>query len=467
MLTGVQTGPILVVEDEEMLRLTLGDHLRDQGFEVLEAACGEEALAQFREHRPVLVTLDLRMSPMDGQEVLARIREADPDTPVIIISGQGQMSDVILALRGGAFDYLEKPITDMAILNHAVERALERSALKRDNAMLSRSFLAEGPERPEDFSGILTASTRMRDIFRYSEAIAQSGEPVLITGETGVGKELLAHALHRSSQRPGPLVAVNAAGLDEQAFSDTLFGHVRGAFTGADKPREGFMEKAAGGTLFLDEVGDLSPQAQLRLLRVLQEREYHPLGSDVSRPLRARILAATNKSVDELRASPNFRADFFYRLVTHSVSLPPLRERREDILPLLRHFLGQAAVAMRRPVPDCSPKLLDLLHTYPFPGNVRELKALAYDALGRLRSALLGPEAFPCLCGGGQESADVALPALNPFADLPALPTLRCATEALISEAMRRAGGVQKSAAFILGITPQSLCERLKRKTPA
>jgi len=225
MLTGVQTGPILVVEDEEMLRLTLGDHLRDQGFEVLEAACGEEALAQFREHRPVLVTLDLRMSPMDGQEVLARIREADPDTPVIIISGQGQMSDVILALRGGAFDYLEKPITDMAILNHAVERALERSALKRDNAMLSRSFLAEGPERPEDFSGILTASTRMRDIFRYSEAIAQSGEPVLITGETGVGKELLAHALHRSSQRPGPLVAVNAAGLDEQAFSDTLFGH--------------------------------------------------------------------------------------------------------------------------------------------------------------------------------------------------------------------------------------------------
>jgi len=285
---------------------------------------------------------------------------------------------------------------------------------------------------------------------------------VLITGETGVGKELLAKALHRSSRRAGPFVAVNVAGLDEQTFSDTLFGHVRGAFTGAEKPREGLMEKVGGGTLFLDEVGDLSPQAQLRLLRVVQEREYHPLGSDAMRSLRARILTATNKPLEELRGSPTFRADFFYRLATHTVAIPPLRMRREDILPLLRHFLAQAAQAMRSPVPDCSPALVGLLHAHAFPGNVRELKALAYDALGRLRGPMLGPDCFPSLRGTPEAGCSTA--PNNPFTALPELPTLRAATETLISEAMRRANGVQRHAALILGITPQSLSERLKRR---
>ncbi len=453
---------ILIIEDEPMLRLTLGDHLRDRGFEVLEAGDGQAGLELFRTRSPDLVTLDLRMAPMDGHEVLAAIRQEDLEVPVIIVSGQGQMQDVIRTLRAGAFDYLEKPITDLALLDHAVDRALERVMLRRGNASLSRSFLAEGPQRPEDFAELITASTRMRDIFRYCEAVAQSPEPVLITGETGVGKELLARALHRSSRRSGPFVAVNVAGLDEQAFSDTLFGHVRGAFTGADRPREGLMEKAAGGTLFLDEVGDLGQQAQVRLLRVLQEREYHPLGSDALKPLRARVLAATNRRIEDLRGDRGFRSDFFYRLATHAVTLPPLTERPEDIPLLLGHFLAEACAPLGRSAPECPPSLLARLKAYHFPGNVRELKAMAHDALGRCPDSPLGPEAFPVLAGVA-DAHDCRTAPQNPFADLPVLPSLRAAADTLVAEAMRRAGGVQKTAAALLGISPQALSERLKR----
>jgi len=454
--------PLLIIEDEPMLCLTLGDHLRDRGFCVLEAQDGPTGLGLFRLHKPALVTLDLRMSPMDGHAVLAAIRKEDVETPVIIMSGQGEMDDVIRTLRAGAFDYLQKPIADLTILDHAVDRALERRALKRGNAMLSRSFLAQDLQAPEDFAELLTMNPRMRDIFRYCEAVAQSREPVLITGETGVGKELLARALHKSSRRPGPFVAVNVAGLDDHAFSDTLFGHVRGAFTGAERPREGMMEKAADGTLFLDEVGDLGQQAQLRLLRVLQEREYHPLGSDSPRPLRASILAATNRPLDALRKDNAFRTDFFFRLCTHAVALPPLRERPEDIALLLRHFLFHISQGLGRTAPECSPGLISQLRAYPFPGNVRELKAMAHDALGRCGAGLLEVAAIPALRGLATQAAEPQPQEL--FTAWPVLPSIRAATNALVAEALRRAGGVQKLAAAMLGISPQALSERLKRQ---
>ncbi|WCB46492.1 sigma-54-dependent transcriptional regulator [Nitratidesulfovibrio vulgaris] len=454
---------ILIIEDEPLLSLTLGDHLRDRGFQVIEASDGQMGLELFHAHTPSLVTLDLRMDPMDGHEVLAAIRKQDQDTPVIIISGQGQMEDVIRALRAGAFDYIQKPVYDMTILDHAIDRALERSALRHGNARLSRSFLADGPQRPEDFSHILTMNPRMRDIFRYCEAVAQSTEPVLITGETGVGKELLARALHRSSQYTGPFIAINVAGLDIQGFSDTLFGHVRGAFTGADRPRAGLMEKAAGGTLFLDEVGDLSQQAQICLLRVLQEKEYHPLGSDCVRPLCARVIAATNKELSGLRSDTGLRSDFFFRLATHVVTLPPLRERREDIPLLMHHFMEEACKALGRAIPDCSAPLLSRLKAYAFPGNVRELKGMIHDALGRCPVGPLTPAAFPSFAAL-QSSCHAHEPVQNPFEGLSSLPSLRMATECLISEAMRRSNGVQKVAASILGISPQALSERLRRR---
>ena len=451
---------ILIIEDEPLLRLTLGDHLRDRGFEILEAANGQEGLDLFQKHNPDLVTLDLRMSPVSGQQVLEAIRNVDCDIPVIIISGHGQMDDVVLALRAGAFDYLQKPISDMAILDHSISRALEHSSLRRCNANLSSSFLAEKIQHPQNFAHIITANQKMGDIFRYCEAIAKSSESVLITGETGVGKELLAKALHSASGRTGPFLAMNVAGLDDHAFTDTLFGHVRGAFTGAERLREGAMEKAAGGTLFLDEVGDLSQQAQLRLLRVLQEREYLPLGSDVFKPLRARILTATNKSVQELRSGESFRKDFFYRIAVHTVTVPPLRERKEDIVLLLQHFLTEACTALSLAVPTYSRNLIVRLKGYGFPGNVRELKALVQDALGRSQGGVLDLNAFPVI----SNTPDPLLAHCNnPFEGLAELPTIRAATYALVQEAMARSGGVQKIATSLLGISPQALCERLKK----
>jgi len=458
--TSQPIGTILLIEDEPMLRVILGDHLRDRGLNVLEAANGPLGLELFHKHRPAVISLDLRMAPMDGHEVLAAIRETDQDTPVIILTGQSDKQDVIRMLRAGAFDFLLKPIDDMTIFDNAIDRALERYELKRDFARLSQSFLAAGPQNPEDFGEILTVDPRMRDIFRYCEAVAQSGEPFLITGETGVGKELLARAIHRSSRRSGAFVAVNVAGLDDQTFSDTLFGHVRGAYTGADKAREGLMEKAWGGTLFLDEVGELSTQSQVRLLRVLQEREFYPLGGDTARPLTARVLAATNKPLTELRAGESLRKDFFFRLATHSVELPPLRERKGDIVPLFRHFLAQAVATMKRPQPKWSDDLEALLSAYSFPGNIRELKALSYDALGRCDGETLDLRAFPHLSNVAPESPRNQQ---EIFSTLQQLPTIRSATEALIAEALQRANGVQKRAAAILGITPQSLNERLKR----
>ena len=451
---------ILIIEDEPLLRLTLGDHLRDRGFEILEAENGQVGLELFRMHSPDLVTLDLRMSPVSGQEVLEAIRIVDQDIPVIIISGHGQLHDAVLALRAGAFDYLQKPIIDMAILDHSINRALEHSSLRRCNANLSSSFLAEKVQYPQNFANIITANQKMCDIFRYCEAIAKSSESVLITGETGVGKELLAKALHNASGRVGPFVAINVAGLDDHAFSDTLFGHVRGAFTGADRLREGAMERAVGGTLFLDEVGDLSQQAQLRLLRVLQEREYLPLGSDVFRPLKARILTATNKSVQELRSGESFRKDFFYRIAVHTITIPPLRERKEDISLLLQNFLAEACTALSLAVPTYSRKLLVRLKGYAFAGNVRELKALVQDALGRSQGGVLDLDAFPVI----MHSHESALAQCqNPFEGLAELPSIRAATSALVQEAMARSGGVQKVAAAMLGISPQALCERLKK----
>ncbi len=456
---------VLLIEDEEQLRLTLGAHLRDRGYSVLEAADGLTGIAMYRKHKPDLITLDLRMDPIDGHEVLATIREEDWETPVIIITGHGQFEDVVKALRHGANDYLLKPLSDMAIFDIAMEKSMERSALRRENARLSRAFLSRKLENPAHFSDIITLNTQLQDIFIYCEAIAKTGEPILITGETGVGKELLARALHKTSSRKGRFVPVNIAGLDEQTFSDTLFGHCRGAFTGADRAREGLIGQAQHGSLFLDEIGELNPQAQIRLLRVLQEKEFYPLGSDSARPFNVGIIAATNKSIEELRTGKNFRQDFFYRIATHSVHIPPLRERPEDIIPLLNHFLAQAAEKCRKDMPGLSEELAEAIEGYAFPGNIRELRAMAYDAVTRNADSELHLKDFPILMNSSKKQLkQQPFKNSNLFSKVNPLPTIRFATESLVNEALKRSDGIQKKAASVLGITPQSLSERLKRR---
>jgi DNA-binding NtrC family response regulator len=308
----------------------------------------------------------------------------------------------------------------------------------------------------------------MRSIFQYIEAVAASPRPVLITGETGVGKELAARAVHSLSNRKGAFVPVNAAGLDDHVFADTLFGHKKGAFTGAMEGRPGLLEQAASGTLFLDEIGDLSAVSQVKLLRLLQDGEYLPLGSDVAKRSDARIVVATNQELEAARNSGRFRKDLYYRLCGHHIQIPPLAQRREDLTVLLDHFLDKAAASLGKKKPTPPDELIKLLAVYPFPGNVRELESMVYNAVSLHTAGKLSMEAFkaeifkkqPGLAGDtakGPTSAEARVV----FPEQ--LPTLRQVEQLLVEEALRRASGNQSIAAAMLGITRQALNKRLKK----
>jgi transcriptional regulator with PAS, ATPase and Fis domain len=300
---------------------------------------------------------------------------------------------------------------------------------------------------------------------------------MLITGETGTGKELIARAVHRLSGRKGEFVGVNIAAFDDAVFADSLFGHVRGAFTGADKPRMGLVEKACGGTLFLDEIGDLSQASQVKLLRLLQEQEYFPVGSDVAKKANIRIVASTLKDLAALKRQGTFREDLYYRLTAHHVDLPPLRDRLDDIPTLLDHFLEQEAAEMGKPVPTYHPELVNLLRTYRFPGNIREFKAMIGDAVSRHQSRMLSSGTFREHMNAEEAADEEHLPAVRPTGleaiefpldDLPRLKdTLTLVSDLLIGKAMEKAGGNQSAAARILGISQQSLSQKLKKRKEA
>jgi two-component system nitrogen regulation response regulator GlnG len=328
------------------------------------------------------------------------------------------------------------------------------------------SALPAAPPPPyEAFAEIVTQDPAMFAIFRYIEAIAPSPQPVLITGETGTGKELVARALHRLSQRPGELVAINLAGLDDALFSDSLFGHARGAYTGADRLREGLLTTAAEGTLFLDEIGDLTIPSQVKLLRLLQDGTYYPLGADQPRQSRARIIVATNADVVPGVAAGSFRKDLYYRLRTHHLQLPPLRSRAGDLPLLVRHFVDAAARVLNKPVPAIPPSLYPLLKTYCFPGNIRELEAMVFDAVTRHKGTVLPLQSFRNAIGVKPSLNDSELAEPSAAWTFPdQLPTLNEAEKTLITEALARAEGNQGVAAGILGISRQALNKRLNRR---
>jgi DNA-binding NtrC family response regulator len=318
------------------------------------------------------------------------------------------------------------------------------------------------------FSHIITRNREMHSIFQYLESIAQSRQPILLTGETGVGKELFAQSVHALSGVTGPWVVVNVAGLDDVMFSDTLFGHARGAFTGADRSRRGLIETAAEGTLFLDEIGDLPQPSQIKLLRLLQNGEYMPLGEDRPRHCKAHIVAATNQDLWLLQRKGGFRKDLNFRLRTHHVHLPPLRERAEDIPALVDHFLVEAARDMKKRKPTPPKELYTLLQTYPFPGNVRELRSMVYDAVGRHRSKVLSLDVFKeHMDRDNGDRSDTPRPMADldesaPFRGFQELPSIKEMTRMLVAEAMRRSNGNQSIAARMLGISQPALSKRLK-----
>ncbi|MDR0238873.1 MAG: sigma-54 dependent transcriptional regulator [Deltaproteobacteria bacterium] len=406
-----------------------------------------------------LVLLDLTMPHLSGEDLLQSIAEQHPQVICIIISGQNQLQTAVHCIKQGAFDYYVKTDEEERLIG-GILRAIRMCELEQENREVGNRLVSGELQNPEAFVDICTRSHAMHNIFSYIEAVAPSPRPLLITGESGVGKENLVRAAHFLSGCDGPLVALNAAGLDDTVFTDTLFGHVRGAFTGADSTRPGLVEEAAEGTLFLDEIGDLSIPSQIKLLRLLQEGEYYPLGSDRPRRLRARVIAATHANLLAREQAGLFRRDLYYRLCMHHVHIPPLRERQEDIELLLRHYLAEAARATGKKIPDYPADLVPLLLSYSFPGNVRELQAMVYNAMSLHQGTLLALDNFRQHMGGS--SAVLPAPSLNPFTECKWLPTFAQAEEMLLNEAMLRAGGKQTLAARMLGISQSAISKRLK-----
>lgn len=466
MVNANQQPIVLVVEDEQDVRESLTAYLDDIGYRVLAAENGREGLEMFRSRRPDIVMTDLRMPVMDGFALVEALAAEAEFIPVVVVSGVGAVDEAVRAMRLGAWDYLAKPIANFEELQITLERALESARTKYELIRLRRHLL-EGTLGDETaFNSIITASPRMRAIFLYLESVAPSRQPVLITGETGTGKELIARAVHALSGRGGPFVAINLAGLDDAMFSDTLFGHQRGAFTGADRVREGMVRQASGGTLFLDEIGDLSSGSQVKLLRLLQEGEYQPLGSDKVLKSDARIVTATHADLKSRMEHGTFRPDLYYRLCSHRVELPPLRDRHEDLPLLTAHFLKKAAILLGKPTPVAPDELIRYLAAYRFPGNIRELEAIVHDAVACSMSRILSLESVMTAIGSDLRSSASSAPVAGncpvcPFTGK--FPTLKGAEELLIAEALRLADNNQRLAAAYLGITRQALNKRLSR----
>jgi two-component system, NtrC family, nitrogen regulation response regulator GlnG len=462
--------PTLLVDDEPPLLHSASIALRSGGVpDVITLDDSRAVMAVMAERNVGVVVLDLAMPHVAGHVLLEQLVTDYPDVPVIVMTATNDVGTAVQCMQAGAVDYLVKPVEPSRLVS-SVKRAVETRALRAELLSLKDRFLTDAPHQREAFAEIVTLSPSLFAIFRYLEAIAGSPQPVLITGETGTGKELMARALHGLSGRPGDLVAVNVAGLDDTMFSDTLFGHTRGAFTGADRPREGLIASAATGTIFLDEIGDLSMASQVKLLRLLQDGSFYPLGADRPRQSRARVVVATNADVVQAVESGRFRKDLYYRLRTHHVHLPPLRRRKGDIPVLVDHFVEKAAGQLGKGVPAVPLALHQLLRTYRFPGNVRELEALVFDAVARHQGVTLSLASFKDAIADTPPPVETAEEAEGPAAALLAslagdrLPTLREAEDHLIAEALLRADGNQSVAAGLLGMSRQALNKRLARR---
>lgn len=418
-------------------------------------------------HEIGLVLLDLAMPHISGQELLKMIKEQHPDVVVIVLTSFDQIEIAVNCIKLGAYDYFTKATEEDRLVN-AVLNVIKIIELQIENRKMRKRLLADTLEHPEAFAKIITSNKTMRSIFQYIESVAVSAQPILITGESGVGKELAAQAVHELSRCSGQMVSVNVAGLDDNVFTDTLFGHVKGAFTGADTARNGMVEEAVQGTLFLDEIGDLSMSSQVKLLRILQDGEYFPLGSDKPKRMKARVVIATNHDLSAKMASGQFRKDLFFRLKTHRVHMPPLRERKEDIPLLLDYFLEEAARELKKKKPTVPKELVQLLETYNFPGNIRELKSMIYDAITQHKSGILSMEPFLSAMGRDRfsnEQSRASLLQKNPFVDMEALLPITESVDLLVDEAMRRAKGNQSIAARMLGISQPALSKRLKQRS--
>lgn len=365
----MQSGRLLIAEDEEVMRNILRQLFEAAGYEVFTADTGENALNIFAENLFDAVLTDIKMPGISGIDLLGKMRAIDPLTTVVVLTAFSSVDSAVSALRNGAYDYVTKPFINDDLL-HTVKNAVAQRKLSLENRALRNEI-----NRQFNFSEIVGQSVAIRSIFETIEKVAGNSVPVLITGETGTGKELVARAIHLNGKNSdGPFLAVNCGALSESLLESELFGHVKGAFTGAVSDRKGFFRSAESGTVFLDEIGEMSTVMQVKLLRALQERVVTPVGSDTSLSFNARIIAATNRDLEAEIANGAFRQDLFFRLNVVELNVPPLRDRPTDIPILARHFSARVANLSGRPAKPIEPAAMDALMSYSWPGNVRELE---------------------------------------------------------------------------------------------
>jgi len=421
------------------------EHLQEEGYPTVAVGRGAEAIARLRAEEFDVVLTDLRMPDLDGMDVLRAAREARQDVPVILFTAFGSIETAIQAIRQGAYDYVTKPFS-LEEISLLVEKALEDRRLRAENISLRREL--EGRHR---FENLLGKSPAMQTVFDLIQRVAPGDSNVLITGESGTGKELVAKAIHYNSPRARrPFVPVNCAAMPAGLLESELFGHVRGAFTGAVRAREGLFREAEGGTLFLDEIGDMAPELQAKLLRALEDRAVRPVGSDETIPVDLRIVVATNKDLPARVQEGTFREDLYYRLAVIPIHLPPLRERREDIPLLAEHFLGRAATTSGKGVKGFTPEAMAALLRHPWPGNVRELENVVERAATLAVEDQITPDTLFL-----ETSAAPAPAAL--LAQAARRPTLEELTAEYVALVLREVGGDKAKAAEILGVSKRTL----------
>jgi len=432
---------ILIVDDDAGARMALEFHFRREGWEVRAAGSAEQALGAVHEFRPDLVLTDVHMDGMTGLELLQRLNAAMPGVDVVVMTGYDDMGTTIQAMRGGAYDFLAKPL-DLEQLDLLVARCL------RDRAARARA--QGGGEADERLAYAVGRSPRMIEIYKLIGMVAGTRAPVLIRGETGTGKELVAGAIHEYGPWAAePFVAINCTAMAESLLESELFGHVRGAFTGADRDRKGKFELAGSGTIFLDEIGDTSPAFQAKLLRVIQQKEFHPVGGEKARTTQARVIAATHRNLEELVRQGKFREDLYFRLRVVEMHIPPLRERRDDIPALAQHLLGRAARELNKEVRVIPPPVMQMLAGHDWPGNVREMENAILRAAVLARGQALSPEDFDLAPpigsapAGGESAAAVPEP----------LGTLAEAQRRHVERVLAHTRGNKSRAARILGIS--------------
>jgi DNA-binding NtrC family response regulator len=451
---------LLLVEDEQPLREAIAERLVDQGFRVEQAASGEQAVERLAEFAFDIVLTDMRLPGIDGAQVLEAALDRYPDIIGIVVTGYGTVKDAVEAIKKGAADFITKPFQFDELL-HVLGSALEQRRLKSENAYLRAQL-----EERYRFEGIVGRSRTMRDMFQLLETVATTSSTILITGETGTGKELVAKAIHHNSpRRANRFVALNCSAIPETLLEAELFGHVRGAFTGAVGTRQGRLEQAHKGTLFLDEVGTMNLPMQMKLLRVLQEREFERVGDSHTIKIDVRVIAATNSDLTRMVAEGSFREDLFYRLNVIPIALPPLRDRREDIPLLVQHFLQRfcAEQAPPRPPVTVSQEAIRHLMAFSWPGNVRQLENTLERALALSpgRSQIEASDLPPEIQKSGDAAAGFGLAVPEEGIDFETY--VADIERELIRQSLEKTRGNKRQAARLLNLKRTTLIEKLKR----